>query len=251
MQQLDRLHESLRGSAAGFAGLQAEIIRADYVKLCVELRQCFKHKEPAVTAQRKLIQLKQGRDTAKEFAEQVHRLVTQAYLVTSLASMQEELAAEAFLQGYHNARVAYQAMKSGLKTLVDAQELVEAYEHNYKATLGHEADGATRHRARPVTWASNGEKTSYEVGRISTPVYTTLKQVASTMEKHMTQQLEKQTDVLRNLLAHKKDQPTSNGQRAMDNQGTRPPSPHPRGRSPGQCFCLQRDRALPGRLLTL
>ena len=62
----------------------------------------------------------------------------------------QKLAAEAFLQSYCNTSVAYQAMNSGSKTLVDPQELVEAYEHNYKATLGREADGATRPRVRQV-----------------------------------------------------------------------------------------------------
>ena len=56
------------------------------------------------------------------------------------AETQEELAAEAFLWGCKNTRVAYQAMNANPRTLPQAWELVDCYEHNYKATVGHDLE---------------------------------------------------------------------------------------------------------------
>ena len=72
-------------------------------------------------------------------------------------AMQEELAAEAFLQGCKNHRVAYQAMNSNPQTLASTWELIDAYKHKYKATIGRDLEPATMGRARMVTWALDEE----------------------------------------------------------------------------------------------
>ena len=82
--------------------------------------------------------------------------------------MQEELAAEAFLQGYKNPRVAYQAMNSNPQTLASAWELMDAYEHNNKATIGRDLEPTTRGHARMVTWALD-EETGEVRGVANTP----------------------------------------------------------------------------------
>ena len=67
--------------------------------------------------------------------------------------MQDQLAAEAFLRGYRNSRIAYVVFNRAPRTLNDAIELVTSQEHNYKATIGRDYDQQKRERARRVSWA--------------------------------------------------------------------------------------------------
>ena len=92
----------------------------------------------------------------EEYAESVRRLTARAY-PTLDAKTREELAAEAFLWGYKNTRVAYQAMNANPQTLAQAWELVDCYEHNYKATVGRDLEPPAKGRARSVMWASDGD----------------------------------------------------------------------------------------------
>ena len=116
----------------------------------------FGRRDHPSTVQQKLGELRQGKEPTEEYDEQVRQLVTWA-CPDLLVATQEELAAEAFLRGYKNPRVAYQAMNSNPQTLASAWELIDAYEHNYKATMGRDLEPATRGHARMVTWASDEE----------------------------------------------------------------------------------------------
>ena len=64
-------------------------------------------------------------------------------------------------------RIAYQAMNQEPKTLACALELVDAYEHNVKATIGREYEQSTKSRVRQVTWAPDA---AVEARRVATPV---------------------------------------------------------------------------------
>lgn len=236
VQQLDRLHECLRGAAASFASLQPEHIRENYVRLCLELKQRFGRKEPPATARRKLNEYLQTKETLEEYAEQIRRLVTRAFPDNDPV-FQEELAAEAFLRGYRNSKVAYQAMNRDPKTLAEAQQLVEVYEHNYKTTVGRHAEAASRHRARQVTWASQDQDpadSAHEVCRVSTPNYVS----SEHLDQRLTSMKTELISTMKELLMRPLDPtPPANAAPAQYSL-PRAPSPHPRGRSPsrGKCF---------------
>lgn len=77
---------------------------------------------------------------------------------------------------------------------------MDTYEHNYKATMGRDADlTSSRNRARQVTWASDEEEAG-DILRVATPTYTTKEQVASMVETSLTHLLEEQVAILRNCL---------------------------------------------------
>ena len=80
----------------------------------------FKGKDPASTICRKLADISQKGESNDEFGEEVRRLVTQAYPGTDL-EMQDQLAAEAFLKGYQNSRIEYDALNRAPRTLNDAR----------------------------------------------------------------------------------------------------------------------------------
>jgi hypothetical protein len=75
----------------------------------------------------------------------VRKLVTLAY-PDSTCAMQEEFAVDAFLAGYKNGEIAYHVMNASPKTLAEAQERVEAAEHNYVAAIGHKPKPKTTRR---------------------------------------------------------------------------------------------------------
>ena len=86
-------------------------------------------------------------------------MVTRAYPGTDL-EMQDQLAAEAFLRGYRNSRIAYDVLNRAPRTRNDALELVTSQEHNYKATLGRDYDQQKRERARRVSWAEETDEST-------------------------------------------------------------------------------------------
>lgn len=53
--------------------------------------------------------MRQRGESNDEFGEKVRRLVTQAYPGTDL-EMEDQLAAEAFLRGYRNSRIAFDVL---------------------------------------------------------------------------------------------------------------------------------------------
>ena len=68
--------------------------------------------------------------------------------------MQDQIAAEAFLRGYRNSRIANYALDRAPRTLNDALELVTSQEHTYKATLGRNYDQRERERNDESTSAT-------------------------------------------------------------------------------------------------
>ena len=96
-----------------------------------------------------------------EFAEVVQKLVAQGYPTADRGS-QEEFAAEAFLMGYKNQKVGYEVLNTAPKTLHEAVERVEAYQHNYRATLGRLREYSFHPRNRRVQWADDSEDSDGE-----------------------------------------------------------------------------------------
>ncbi|CAC5383975.1 unnamed protein product [Mytilus coruscus] len=66
--------------------------------------------------------------------------------------LQEELAAEHFLIGHTNLKLAYEALNRQPKTVSSALDIVVQLQHNYHATLGRDVDYNTKQRSRRVTW---------------------------------------------------------------------------------------------------
>ena len=85
------------------------------------------------------------------------------------AETREELAAEAFLRGYKNMRVAYLAMNTNRLTLAQAWKLVDCYEHNYKVTVGRDPEPLVKGRTRSVTWAPDGDPSEIQWVAIHPP----------------------------------------------------------------------------------
>ena len=137
---------------------------------CSELDQRVSHRDWPITGRRKLGEHCQGREPYEEFAGDVMHLVTMAFPGVPLAT-QEEFAAEAFLRVYRSPSVGYHCINREPKTLAEAQELVDAYEHNYRATVGQAEQ--TKGRARRICFADEHHNSSDEedstARQISTP----------------------------------------------------------------------------------
>ncbi|KAL2098215.1 hypothetical protein ACEWY4_007422 [Coilia grayii] len=152
-ERVDRLHECLRGAAMRYVCSLPEHIREDYTLLKEHLTQRFGQHDPPATVRRKLGELRQSKESSAEFAEEVRRLITLAY--PGVESLQDQLAADAFLKGLKNQKLAYEVMNKDPCSLAEAQKLVETHEHNYKATVGRETD--LKSRARRVSWADEDD----------------------------------------------------------------------------------------------
>ena len=200
-QRLDRLHESLRGAAASFTYVQPLPVQEDYNLLCEQLQLRFGRKDPPSTARRKLSERRQGKESTEESAEEIRRLVARAYPDSSIDT-QDELAAEAFLGGYRSSRIAYQVMNQEPKTLARALELVDAYEHNFKATVGREHEQLTKSRARQVTWAAED---ALEARRVATPVWATQEDLQNMQARQQEDWKQWREDVAREIRALKED----------------------------------------------
>ncbi|KAL0162333.1 hypothetical protein M9458_041729 [Cirrhinus mrigala] len=138
------LYDYLRVSAIKYVCSLPEHIREDYTLLKEQLTRVLVSAAPATTIRRKL----------GDFAEKVQRLVTLAYPGVEL-DLQDQLATDFFLMGLCNQKVAYEVMNKNPHSLVKAQRLVEAHEHNYQATVGHDID--VKSRARRISWADDEE----------------------------------------------------------------------------------------------
>lgn len=173
IERVDRLHECLRGAAIRYVCSLPERTREDYILLVEQLTQCFGRMDPPTTVRRKLGELG---ETSAEFAEEVRRFITLAYPGVDL-QLQDQLATDAFLKGLRNQMVAYEVMNRDPCSLAEAQQRVEAHEHNFRATVGHETE--SRNRARRVSWASDGdacEDATATARRVQTPQYVTTDQ---------------------------------------------------------------------------
>lgn len=185
-ERVDRLHECLRGVAIRYVCSLPEHIREDYTLLKEQLTQRFGVKDPPTTVRRKLGELRQGKESPAEFAEEVQRLVSLAYPGTDLL-LQDQLATDAFLKGLKNQKGAYEVMNRDPQSLAEAQKLAEAHEHNFRATLGRDQDIRTG-RARRVSWADEDGNFPDELllpsaRRLHSPKYVTEEQFKLLMDK--------------------------------------------------------------------
>ncbi|KAL0168626.1 hypothetical protein M9458_036848, partial [Cirrhinus mrigala] len=191
--RVDCLYDCLRGSAIKYVCSLPEHIREDYTLLKEQLTQRFGQRDPPTTIRRKLGELRQLKESAAEFAEEVQRLVTLAYPGVEL-DLQDQLATDFFLKGLRNQKVAYEVMNKDPQSLVEAQRLVEALEDNYRATVGRDID--VKSRARRISWADDEEPsidTPAVSRRVQSPSYATADQVAVLSQKtaFLTEQVEK------------------------------------------------------------
>ncbi|KAI7811653.1 hypothetical protein IRJ41_008241 [Triplophysa rosa] len=185
--RVDCLYECLRGTAIKYVCSLPEHIREDYILLKEQLTHRFGLRDPPTT------QKETGRAPTAEFAEEVQRLVTLAYPGVEL-DLQDQLATDFFLKGLHNQKVAYEVMNKDPHSLVEAQRLVEAHEHNYRATMGRDID--VKGRARRISWADDEEQSINSPAvsrRVQSPSYATADQVAVLSQKtaFLTEQMEK------------------------------------------------------------
>ncbi|KAL0158975.1 hypothetical protein M9458_047051, partial [Cirrhinus mrigala] len=186
--RVDCLYDCLRGSAIKYVCSLPQHIREDYTLLKEQLTQRFGQRDPPTTIRRKLGELRQ----LKESAEEVQRLVTLPYPGVEL-DLQDQLATDFFLKGLRNQK-HYEVMNKDPQSLVEAQRLVEAHEHNYRATVGRDID--VKSRARRISWADDEEPsidTPAVSRRVQSPSYATADQVAVLSQKtaFLTEQVEK------------------------------------------------------------
>ena len=152
-EKLDRFIECLRGQASKFMASLSPSIQENFDLLTKYMENRFSRKEPPNTARKKLSAIRQKSESNEEFAEEVRRLVGRAYPSVTI-ELQEELAAEAFLNGYKNARTGYEAMNRHPKTVSDALDTIAQLEHNFRATIGRdkEYEYLSRQRSRRISW---------------------------------------------------------------------------------------------------
>lgn len=236
-ERLDRLHERLRGPAVAFVMTLPENIREDYARLTEQLKQRFGKHIPTSTARRQLSELRQGKEASLgEFAEEVRRLVTLAYPNCTM-ELQDEFAAEAFLKGLRKPQVAYEVMNTDPKTLAEAQRLVEAREHNFKATVGRDCEG--KGKIRRVSWEDDAKKGGTAV---STPP--PVPQIPPEIQALVTDMAGVVKEMKRQLQLKHPDSNTKSEERGRSpvrapgnaSASTRPGSPSPTTTTKGQCY---------------
>ena len=91
------------------------------------------------------------------------------------------------------------------KTLARALELVDAYEHNFKATVGREHEQSTKSRVRQVTWAAED---ALEARRVATPVWATqedLQNVQARQQEDMAREIRALKEDLQNMQARQQE----------------------------------------------
>ncbi|KAL7883159.1 hypothetical protein SRHO_G00008170 [Serrasalmus rhombeus] len=145
----------------------------------------FGQKEPPTTARRRLGELQQSKETVMEFAEVVHKLIMLAYPGVGM-DLKEQIAADAFLKGLRNQKIAYEVMNRDPTTLDEAQRLVATYEHNFRATLGRDLDPCVR--TRRVSWADQDtelvdEDLPMQSRRVQAPTYVTQNLLQTLIDK--------------------------------------------------------------------
>lgn len=82
----------------------------------------LKKEKKTTTIRRKLGELRQLKESAAEFAEEVQRLVTLPYPGVEL-DLQDQLNTDFFLKGLCHQKVAYEVMNKDPHSLVEAQRL--------------------------------------------------------------------------------------------------------------------------------
>ena len=180
-EKIDRLYQCLKGPAMRFLCTLPQEVCGNYSELKASLIERFGKREPPTTVRRKLTEIKQHAMSNEEFAEEIRRLVTRAYPGVGL-DMKDQLAAEAFLKGYRNPKIAYEVLNKNPTTLSEALDLVTFLEHNYKATLGREEKGKTRR----VSWQDEEEMEKLKVNRLNQnfrPSHVTMKDLDTRLKK--------------------------------------------------------------------
>lgn len=69
--------------------------------------------------------------------------------------LQDQLATDFLLKGLRNQKVAYEIMNKDPLSLVEAQRLAKAPEHNYRATMGRDVDAKSS--AIRISWADDDD----------------------------------------------------------------------------------------------
>ena len=98
--------------------------------------------------------------------------------------MLDEIAAEAFLKGFKNTKLAYEAINKRPSSLNEALEVVTFLEHNYKATVERDLVEKTRR----VTFETKTEDENAKDIRIIYPFpkYTTVNRFQTAIGINMT-----------------------------------------------------------------
>jgi len=156
-ERLERLHHLMRKEAVKYICTLPLTIQDNYDALTKHLAERFGRTDPPSTLRKQLAEFRQKKESVEEFGQEVRSLVSKAFPGVGL-EMQDELAAEAFLKGLHDSRIAYQAMNKSPKTLSVAIEEVIRLEHNFKATIGRDQGkhSTLMNSYRRVSWADLG-----------------------------------------------------------------------------------------------
>ena len=170
------------------------------------LTKRFDRKDPPVTLRRMLSEIRQKQESNEEFGEEIRRLVTRVYPGVDVV-MQDQLAAEAFLKGYKNTKIAYDVLNKKPTTLNEALEMVTFQEHNFKATIGRPRELLKRDNARRVSWIDEMESDEdVKVRRMNSQVYTTMDELDERLrrfELKFAQEQEKSLDRIEKLFGTK------------------------------------------------
>lgn len=190
IEKIDRLYESLKGKAMWYVCSLPRAMTANYRSMRESLTKRFGRKNPPSTVRRKLADMRQRGESNDEFGEEVRRLVTQAYPGTDF-EMQDQLAAEAFLRGYRNSRIAFDVLNKAPRTLIAAIEMVTCQEHNYRASVGRDYDQLKKESARRVTWIDESDDNSsieedqevLNAQSMQRPTYVTIEQLDNRLKQ--------------------------------------------------------------------
>ena len=82
---------------------------------------------------------------------------------------------------------------------------MDAYEHNFKATVGREHEQSTKSRVRQVTWAAED---ALEARRVATPVWATqedLQNVQARQQEDMAREIRALKEDLQNMQARQQE----------------------------------------------
>ncbi|KAK3098956.1 hypothetical protein FSP39_024662 [Pinctada imbricata] len=173
-EKIDKVYECLKGKAMWYmCSLPKEMLR-NFDTIKDGLMKRFGRKDPPTTVRRKLSEIRQRQESNEEFGEEIRRLVTRAYPGVDLL-LQDQLAAEAFLKGYKNSKIAYDVLNKKPTTLNEAIELVTFQEHNFKATVGRDQEMQRRDKTRRVSWFDEEDSDSeLKTQRVKAPTYVSL-----------------------------------------------------------------------------
>ena len=205
-ETIDRIYECLKGRAMWFlCSLPRDMLRT-FAAIREALTKRFGRKDPPATVRRMLSEIRQKQESNEEFGEEIRRLVTRAYPGVDVV-MQDQLAAEAFLKGYKNTKIAYDVLNKKPTTLNEALEMVTFQEHNFKATIGRPQELLKRDNARRVSWIDEIESDEdVKVRRMNSQAFTTMDELDERLrrfELKFAQEQEKRLDRIEKTVWHK------------------------------------------------